>query len=60
VSVPAAWRASESPPKLADISVTVAVPEIAEAMSNGLAAALAERIDARSLDGPLRFRVSTE
>jgi uncharacterized OsmC-like protein len=50
VTVSAAWQTLENPPRLADISVTVAVSEAAETMSDALMAALEERVAARSLD----------
>jgi len=49
VNVSAAWRTLENPPRLADISVTVAVSDTAETMSDALMAALEERVAARSL-----------
>ena len=49
VNVSAAWQTLENPPRLADISVTVAVSETAETMSDALMAALEERVAARSL-----------
>jgi putative redox protein len=55
VSVSAEWRTRESPPRVADISVTLTVPEIVETISDALVSALEERAAARSLDEPLRF-----
>jgi putative redox protein len=55
VSVAAAWRTPESPSRLADIRVTVSVPDSAETESDALMAALEERVAARSLDEPLHF-----
>lgn len=57
VNLSAAWRTLENPPRLADISVTVAVSETAETMSDALMAALEERVAARSLDDPLRVHL---
>jgi putative redox protein len=58
VNVSAAWRTLENPPRLADVSVTVAVPEAAAAMSDALMTALDERVAARSLDDPRASTVS--
>jgi hypothetical protein len=52
VSVSAEWRRLEIPPSLADVSLTVTVPETADAMSDALEDALAERVAARFLDAP--------
>lgn len=57
VNVSAARQTLENPPRLADISVTVAVSETAETMSDALMAALEERVAARSLDHPLRVQL---
>jgi uncharacterized OsmC-like protein len=57
VSVSAAWRTPENPPSLPDISVTVALPEAAETMSDALMTALEARVAARSLDNALRVYV---
>lgn len=57
VSVSAEWRRMESPPRVADVSVTVTVPETSEALSNALEATLAERIAARSLDEPTKLHL---
>jgi hypothetical protein len=57
VNVSAAWRTLENPPRVADISVTVAVPETTETMSDALMAALEERVAARSVDDPLRVHL---
>jgi uncharacterized OsmC-like protein len=55
VSVTAEWRKLENPPSLADVSLTVTVPETADALSDALEDALAERVTARSLDDPTRL-----
>jgi hypothetical protein len=57
VSVSAEWHRMESPPRLADVSVTVTVPETSEALSKALEATLAERIAARSLDEPTKLHL---
>jgi hypothetical protein len=50
VSVSAHSVRLDDPPNLADISMTVTVPETAEALSDAFEHALAERVAARSLD----------
>jgi uncharacterized OsmC-like protein len=55
VSVSAAWRTLKTPSRLADIRITVSVPDSVETESDALMAALEERVAARSLDEPLRF-----
>jgi uncharacterized OsmC-like protein len=55
VTVSAAWRTLESPSRLADIRVTVSVPDSGETESDALMAVLEERVAARSLDEPLHF-----
>jgi hypothetical protein len=50
VSVSAEWRRRENPPRLTDVSMTVTVPETAEALSNALEDTLAEQVAGRSLD----------
>jgi uncharacterized OsmC-like protein len=57
VCVSAEWRRLENPPSLADVSLTVTVPETADAMSDALEDALAERVAARSLDHPTRLHL---
>jgi hypothetical protein len=57
VSVSAEWRRLESPPSLADVSLTVTMSETVEAMSDALEATLAERVAARSLGEPTRFHL---
>jgi hypothetical protein len=57
VSVSAEWPRRELPPSLADVSLTVNVSESAEAMSDALEHALAERIAVRSLDEPPRLHL---
>jgi len=57
VSVSAEWRRLEIPPSLADVSLTVTVPETADAMSDALEDALAERVAARFLDEPPRLHL---
>jgi uncharacterized OsmC-like protein len=57
VSVSAEWRRVENPPGLADVSMTVTVSETAEALSDALEHALAERVAARSLDEPTRLHL---
>jgi hypothetical protein len=52
VSVSAEWRRLDNPPSLADITMTVTLPETAEALGNALEDTLAERLAARSLDEP--------
>jgi putative redox protein len=60
VSVSAEWRTRDSHPRVADISVTLTVPEIVETISDALMSALEERAAARSLDGPLRVHLRCE
>jgi hypothetical protein len=57
VSVSAAWLRVENSPSLAEVTMTVTVPETAEALSDALEATLAERVAARSLDDPTRLRL---
>ena len=57
VSVSAHSRKLENPRSLSDIGMTVTVSETVEAMSNALEDALAERVAARSLDGPLELHL---
>lgn len=57
VSVSAEWRRLGNPPSLADVSLTVTVPDTADAMSEALEDALAERVAARSLDEPPRLHL---
>jgi hypothetical protein len=57
VSVTAEWHRLESPPRLAEVSVTVTVPETAEAQSGALEGILGERIAARSLDDPTQLHL---
>jgi uncharacterized OsmC-like protein len=57
VSVSAEWRRVENPPGLADVSMTVTVSETAEALSDALERALAERVAARSPDEPTRLHL---
>jgi uncharacterized OsmC-like protein len=53
VSVSARWRTTEDLPRLADITLTVTVSERAEAVTEALAAALANSLAARSLAEPV-------
>jgi hypothetical protein len=57
VSVAAEWRTVQSAPSLADATMTVTVPEAAEALSAELEDVLAERIAARSPGEPPRLRL---
>jgi hypothetical protein len=57
VSVSAEWRTVETPPSLADVSMTVTVSETADALSDALEHTLAERVAARSLDDPTRLHL---
>lgn len=57
VSVSVEWRRLENPPRLTDVSMTVTVSETAEALSDALEHALAERVAARSLDEPPRLHL---
>ena len=57
VSVSAAWRTHDDPPRLADIDVTVTVSNSAEAVGATLITALENSFAARSLNAPLRVRV---
>lgn len=57
VSVSAEWRRLETPPNLADVSMTVAVPKTAEALSDAFEDTLAERVAARSLGEPVRLHL---
>ena len=57
VSVSAEWRIVENPPRLADLSVTVTVSAGAEALSDALEHALAERVAARSLAEATRLHL---
>jgi uncharacterized OsmC-like protein len=57
VSVSAAWRTHEDPPRLADVDVTVTVSNSAEAVSAMLVAAVENSFAARSVNAPLRVRV---
>jgi uncharacterized OsmC-like protein len=57
VSVSAEWRTVETPPSLADVSMTVTVSETAEALSDALEHTLAERVAARALDDPTRLHL---
>lgn len=59
LSVSAAWRAYEDPPRLGDIDVTVTVSNADASMAEMLAAAL-ERRFARRLGLPLNVRVRPE
>jgi len=52
VSVIVEWRRPESPPQLADVSLTVTAPESAECLRDALEDTLAERLAARSLKEP--------
>ncbi|HEX5582229.1 OsmC family protein [Gaiella sp.] len=57
VSVTAEWRRVASPQSLADVSMTVTVPETAEAARDALEDVLAERLAARSLDEPTHVQL---
>jgi hypothetical protein len=57
VSVSAEWRRLWDPPSLADVGMTVTVPETAEALRDALDDALAQRVAARSLDEPPRLHL---
>jgi putative redox protein len=52
VSVSAEWRRLGNPPSVAEVSLTVTVPDAADALSGSLEDALAERVVARSLGEP--------
>jgi uncharacterized OsmC-like protein len=57
VAVSARWRRLDNPPSVAEISMTVTVPETAEALSAALEDILAERVGARSVDERTRLRL---
>jgi organic hydroperoxide reductase OsmC/OhrA len=57
VSVSAAWRTHDDPPRLAHLDMTVTVSNSAEAVSETLVAALENSCAARSLNAPLRVRI---
>jgi hypothetical protein len=57
VSVSAEWRRLEIPASLADVNLTVTLPETADAMSDALQHVLAARVGARSLDEPPRLNL---
>lgn len=60
VNVSAVWQTLKNPPRLAEISVTVAVSDTAETMSDALMAALEERVADRSLDYSLRVQLRSQ
>ena len=57
VSVAAEWRTVENPPSMAEVSMTITLPETAEALSHALEATLAGRVAARSFDEPPRLHL---
>lgn len=60
VNVTAAWRTVADSPTLADVSVTVTVPAIEQALDAALLAALEQRAARRSLSDSLRVRLLCE
>ena len=60
VNVTATWNKVDDPPRLADVSMTVTVPAVAETISTALLSALEQRAAARSLDGAPRVGLSYE
>jgi hypothetical protein len=57
VTVSAEWQRLESPPSVADVSLTVTVSETTAALREALEDALAERIGARSFDDRTRLHL---
>lgn len=57
VAVSAEWRRLDNPPSVADISVTVTVPETVEALRDALEDTLTERVGARAFDERTRLHL---
>jgi hypothetical protein len=60
LSVAATWRTLGDPPRLADIGVTVTVPEASATERDALETALAERVETRCLCDSLRVEVAVQ